>query len=162
MGDVLGAASLFLAVLGLLYGAWYREIVAAESMHIEPYRANRDPDIEQVKAAYESRSLPLAVGSVALALILAPSFVETLVRAVRAIAGSGLGAIHSYDVVGTLFCAVYVATVMLAIHTVHMTVRVHRRLDKLEAPDVASNDAERSSPISTGHARGAANRRREL
>jgi hypothetical protein len=134
VNELLGAASLFLAVLGLLYGAWYGEIMAADSIRVPRYSEDRRPAITQVRAAYRTRSLPLAIGSAAIAIILAPSFVETVLRAVRACSDSGVGAIRSYDAVGTLFCAVYVATVLLTIHTARMTVRLRRRLAELRAP----------------------------
>jgi len=48
MNDLLSAASLFLAVIGLLYSTWYDEITRALLLEAPEHKEDRRPNIKQV------------------------------------------------------------------------------------------------------------------
>lgn len=132
VSDLLSASSLFLASLGLLYGAWYREISAACSADAPQFREDRGPAAKQVRAAYRTRSLPLAVASAAVTVILAPPFAAVVLEAVKTWANLGFRAMGAYDAAKTLFCAVYLVTAGFALHTSHFAMRLRARLSELQ------------------------------
>lgn len=134
MSDLLSAASLFLATLGLLYGAWYAEISSACSIEVPRYKEDRGPVISAVRAAYVRQSVPLAAASVAVVLILAPPLFQVLIEAVHTWARLRGDALFSYDAVKTMFCAVYGVMFGLAIHLGRIAWRLRKKLGLLESP----------------------------
>lgn len=133
MNDLLSAASLFLAVLGLLYSAWYSEIRETLALQAPDYKDDRGPLIERVRAAYWTRAVPLAFGAVALALILTPDLVRTVWSFGAALWTVGLKTLATYDAVRTLFCAIAAMTIGFAIHACLLAVHLKRRLRELKA-----------------------------
>jgi hypothetical protein len=95
MNDLLSAASLFLAVLGLLYSAWYAEINESLKIATPQFKRDRGPLISRVEVAYYKRALPLVVGAVAVSLILFPDLLRTLWSSYRAYRSHGFYAIKS-------------------------------------------------------------------
>ena len=82
-GAVLSAQSLLVAILGVVYGAWYADIRDAESIKALPLRPERDPQIAQVKGVLYSKVVPLFLIATATVLIFLPpavSYLPTLVR----------------------------------------------------------------------------------
>lgn len=132
MSDLLSAASLFLAVFGLLYGAWYGEIREALTLEVALKKADRKPNREKVYVAYRRRAAPLLIGAATVSSILFPDFVRTVLTSVRAYSNCGVYAFKSYDAVGTLFCAIWIMTMSFAIHIYFLAKELHRRLAKMD------------------------------
>jgi len=116
MSDLLSAASLFLAVLGLLYSSWYAEIRQASDLAIPPHKPDRGSAISKVRAAYYTRALPLVIGAATVSIILFPDLICTLWSSFRTYRDLGFRAIRSYDAVKALFCAIWVMTMIFTIH----------------------------------------------
>lgn len=72
MGDPLAAASLVMAILAMLYGAWSAEISAAAARTLKPLQIDRK-EIDQpvILAALNAKALPLWAGALATLLIFA-------------------------------------------------------------------------------------------
>src|SRR5258708_28226825 len=98
MADLLSAASLLLTILGVVFGAWYAEIIAAIGMPIPPHAANRGPVRDAVRAAV-AKALPLALASVILTAIFLPDAVMIVGLGIHALRTLGCGALHQYDAV---------------------------------------------------------------
>ena len=90
MSDLLSAASLFLAVLGLLYSAWYGEIRETLDIPAPDYKPDRGPVISKVKVAYYTRALPLVVGAATVSIILFPGPSLHCLVLVSSLSGSGI------------------------------------------------------------------------
>lgn len=134
MGDLLSAASLFLAALGMMYGAWYPELRAAHGVTVRKFREDRDSEIEVVRSAIWTRSLPLAVACAVVTIALLPSFVGLLVEAVSMCRSSGVQAIHAYDAVKMLFSVIFCVMLALSIHLGFVVRGLVNKLNKLKAP----------------------------
>lgn len=127
MSDLLSAASLFLAVIGLLYSVWYGEITKAIELSAPTHREDRGPVIRNVKTVYRTRALPLAVASMTLAIILTPDFVSVVWFSFRIFSDKGISAFILFDAVKTLFCAISITSICLSAHTLRLAwqTRVH-------------------------------------
>jgi hypothetical protein len=136
MNDLLSAASLFLAVLGLLYSAWYAEINECLKTTTPQFKRDRGPLISRVEIAYYKRARPLAVGAVAVSLILFPDLLRTLWSSYRVYRGQGFCAIKSYDAVRTLFCSIWAMTFVFARHALLLAKKLKTQLAELNGPDI--------------------------
>jgi len=132
MSDLLSAASLFLAVLGLLYSAWYTEIRRAIDLPVPPHKQDRKPLIPQVRAAYYQRAVPLVVGAAAVSVILLPNVAETVVSSFHTYWTLGFTALKSYDSVNTLFCAIWAVIMTFTVHALGLAKGLNNKLCKLK------------------------------
>ena len=131
MSDLLSAASLFLAVIGLLYSAWYSEIIKAIALTAPIHKDDQGPIIRKKKAAYQSRALPLAIASVTLAAVLTPDLISVTIFALRTVYQKGFAAVILFNPVKTLFCAIAVTSIGLAVHTSRLALRTRACWKKL-------------------------------
>lgn len=131
MSDLLSAASLFLAVIGLLYSVWYGEITKALALGVPKHQDDRGPAIDGTRTIYRTRALPLALASITLAVVLVPDLISVVGTTLNAIAREGVSAISLFDAVRALFCAVAVTSVSLAVHTSRLAWRVRSRWKEL-------------------------------
>jgi len=121
-GDVLGAASLLLAILAVLYSLWYGDIGAALRVEIPTHREDAGPQLRQVAEAIRTRAAPLACAALGLFLIFLPEAIRLTVRWFRHAAHNGLWhAIKSYDPVELSIVAVVLLLGFLAAYTVWLT-----------------------------------------
>lgn len=129
MSDEISAASLLMAVVAILYGAWYQEIISASNTNVPPHDKHRP--LAVVEAALFSRCLPLAVMAVAVVLVFLPTFVGIAGHAIAVLGESGLAGYERYSSVRTAFCLVVVVGAAIAAHLCRMTmvlVALRRRL----------------------------------
>jgi hypothetical protein len=130
MADLLSAASLLLTVLGVVYGAWYAEIIAAIGMPIPPHAPNRGPVRNAVRAAL-AKALPLALASVILTAIFLPDAVMIVSLGIHALRTLGCGAFDEYDAVEAAFAFVVLLTGCLAIYLIYLVCCLKGRLKKI-------------------------------
>lgn len=128
MSDLLSAASLFLALIGLLYSVWYEEITRAITMHVPPHEADRGPAVRELRRVTRTRALPLFMSSILLAIVLTPDLLAVIVSGIHRAVADRFGALKHYNAVKTLFAAIAVTSIGLAIHTGRMFWQVWRRL----------------------------------
>jgi hypothetical protein len=128
MSDVLSAASLLLAVIGLLYSAWYSELREALAVQVRPHVDDRKPEIAQVQNA-SSKALPLFLGGLVMTAVLTPVFCA----AVRATIEAAREPASHYDAVVAMFAAIYVTTGFMTLHLGKMFVRLRGVLSKLRS-----------------------------
>jgi len=131
MSDLLSAASLFLAVLGLLYSSWYGEVRQALDLAIPPHKDDRRPVLSKVSAAYYTRTLPLVIGAASVSIILLPDLLRTLWSSFHSYRDLGFCAIRSYDAVKTLFCAIWAMTIMFTVHAFFLARNLKTKLSTL-------------------------------
>jgi hypothetical protein len=133
MSDIFSSASLFFAVVGLLYSAWYGEIRDALELKKAPKREDRKPEIRKMKSAQRSKAIPLALVATVFAAVLIPDYLKILLCSWQLYSSEGFGAIRSYSAVCTLFSAMVVITCILSIHTWHLVYRLRRTLIKFRS-----------------------------
>jgi hypothetical protein len=108
-GDLLSAASLLLASVGLLFSAWQPEITSATEVSIRGMRADRGPRIAQIRQALLFRALPLLLAIFLIVLTLAPPAIAVVIHALTDCLG------NSYDPIRAMFVSVWVLAVGLLI-----------------------------------------------
>jgi len=128
-GDLLTAAGLLLATIGLVFSAWYAEMTGAIGLDAPQHRLDRDPQIAVVGRVLWSRAVPLFVAVMLLLLALAPVAVSVVSHALTDQWG------HPYDAVRAIFIGVWVLIVAMAVATGELTVRLARKLHRLRQPD---------------------------
>lgn len=105
MSDEISAASLLMAVVAILYGAWYQEIVDAANTAV-PAKHDKHKPLAAVEKALFTRCLPLAFMAVMLVLVFSPTLVGIVGHAVSVLREQGLAAYGAYSSVRTAFCVV--------------------------------------------------------
>jgi hypothetical protein len=116
-GDLLGAESLLIAVLGVLLGVWYPEISVA--IHIEVPKSPKDVrniDKVSVQTALATKALPIALMSSITCLIFLPNSIGISIDAVRDVAKRGWSALRDYDAVMTALVVVTIFAAILALY----------------------------------------------
>jgi hypothetical protein len=126
-GDLLSAAGLLLALIGLLYSVWYDEMNRALAVPIARHRLDREPAIATVRQALFTRAIPLVVAAVALVAVLADPAISVLAHAF-----SG----GPYDAVKACFILVWLFCGGLTIATIQVTRALVVHFRRLTGPDL--------------------------
>lgn len=127
IGDLLSSASLLLAGVGVVYGAWYTELTDLLQKSIPPHSEDRVSVRKSLQTGYWRRALPLAVFSAITSLILLPDAIAFVKRSVR-IYTQGEPHMELYDALATLFVTVEIFSLMFAIHLATFAYRLGKRL----------------------------------
>jgi hypothetical protein len=114
MSDLLAAASLLTAIVGVLYALWFAEIIEALNKEVPKHAANRIRPRMEVSAVWFSRALPLAVASGSVAATFLPPAVLLASESWQRFKTAGLPTATSYDPISTSLCLVEVFSLVLA------------------------------------------------
>ena len=127
MGDLLSAASLLLAIVSVIYGLWYNEIVTATETRVPPHIEDREAPRLVVHHVLIARAVPVTVGACLVAMVFLPDVVEIFAKSVKLLVTRGGTANLAYDAVATSLCLVEVFAITLAIHTVRLCVELRQK-----------------------------------
>jgi hypothetical protein len=94
-GDVLGAASLILALLGVVYALWYPEIVAA--INLEPKAVRTQADYDQARSVLWKRAVPLTAATILDLAVFLPSSLSAALPWADGAFTNPLRALDHYD-----------------------------------------------------------------
>ncbi len=128
-GDLLTAAGLLLATVGLLFSAWHPEITAATEVSSKGKLADRGPRIAQVKQALIFRAIPLLTAIVLIVLACGPPAVMVVVHALTDDWG------NPYDPVRAIFIGVWALTVGMGFVLAAQVRKLYIKWRKLNEPD---------------------------
>jgi hypothetical protein len=128
-GDLLTAAGLLLATLGLLFSAWHPEIASATEVSSKGKLADRGPRTSQVKQALFFRAVPLLIAIMFIVLACGPPAVLVVVHAF----GEDWG--NRYDPVRALFIGVWVLTIGMGFAVAAQVRKLFARWRQLKEPD---------------------------
>jgi hypothetical protein len=121
--DLLAAESLLFAVLGVLFGVWYPEIVAATNISVPKFPQDvTQADKQRVVSALRLKALPLSLTGAAIFLVFLPGSIVSISQAVRDFAHSGFHAFHDYDAVQTAFVLVTILAGAIALYCAKLAV----------------------------------------
>jgi len=127
MSDLLSAASLILAVVGILYGLWYPEIQKVLEKEVPKHVEDRGFIHREISSTLLSRSLPLAFLAILISLIFLPDTIKYLLEILTQIGTGGISKfISDYNAVSTAFCAVEFLTISIGIHTLILSGKLIR------------------------------------
>ena len=130
VGDLLTAASLLLAAVGVVYESWYGDLKAAIEEPIPIHTADRGQVRDALRVALWRRAAPLALFSLCTGLVLLPDAIASVINSIR-IYCNVKPALRSYDGLTTLFFTVEVFTLAFTLHLLGMTLGLKRRLNKV-------------------------------
>ena len=131
MSDLLSAASLLLTLMGIVYGIWYAEIVAAQNADVPLQYADRDTVRGQVKAALFTKALPLAIATTVLAAIFLPNAGTIALSWLGSFLAVTAQAFAHYNAVIATFCFVEILSIALAVQTVALAISLCGKLREI-------------------------------
>lgn len=126
MNDLLSAASLLLAVLGVLYGLWYPEIIDALEKTVPRYPEDRKRNYRSVSSVLYSRALPLTIAAIGVSLIFLPDAIKIVRASILGYKAQGIAYINNYNAVYTTFCFIVVMSFAIAAHLSFFSVKLSR------------------------------------
>jgi hypothetical protein len=125
MSDLLSAASLILAVVGILYGLWYPEIQKVLEKKVPIHVEDRGIIYREISSTLWSRSLPLTFLSILISLIFLPDTIKYILEILTQIGTDGISKfISDYNAVSTAFCAVEFLTISIGIYTLILSIKL--------------------------------------
>lgn len=133
MSDLLSAASLLLAMIAVLYGMWYPEIVKSLATDVPDHSAARRKPRGEVAAVRRTRALPLMIATILLAAVFLPDATRIVVRSTLLFAADGVSAFEKYSAVATAFVLVEVVAIGFAIYSTRAWLRFGSLLRRLSA-----------------------------
>lgn len=122
MKDILSAASLFLAFLGLIYSVWYPEI--SNILKIKKRTSFTEDNIKiilKVKEILYHRAFPMTICSLLLSLILFPEMIQI----------NFIEILKNYNSVKVLFCAIEILSIVFTIHLIYLTCKLFKHYNNL-------------------------------
>jgi hypothetical protein len=125
--DLLSAASLLFAGVGVVYGTWYPELSTALAKEIPEHKPDRGPTQKALNLALWRRALPLAVFSFVTMVILLPNAVTITADSARNYL-SATRVARGYDAAATLYVAVELFALLFAMHLLSLAWRLWMRL----------------------------------
>jgi hypothetical protein len=132
MGDLLSAASLLLAVVGIFFGLWYGEISEALFASVPRHKEDRTATRQRVRAALLGRALPIALAAVPSALIFIPDGVAIIAHSVKLMSADVIIALKAYDAVRTAFVFVVLLLCILGGYATVLALRLNAKLGEID------------------------------
>jgi hypothetical protein len=130
-GDLLSAESLLFAVLGVVFGVWYGEIVVAIGVEIPAHIEDRGDVDRTVNKALFGRALPVAFISLVVFMVFVPESVDIVWASIRHVTRSGLSDISSYDAVNVALVLVSVMTAAFSMYVTHLAFQLRNVRERI-------------------------------
>ena len=118
-----------MAVVAILYGAWYQEIMHAIKITVPKH--DKQINFMIVHNVLVSRCLPLTIMAAIVFLVFLPDVIEILQHALSVLGEMGVKSYRKYDSVRTAFCLVVFVSFIIAMHLCRLTralMEVRRKL----------------------------------
>jgi len=126
--DLLGAASLLLAALAVLYGVWYSSIEAAKELPIPAHASDAVKPLASVRAVLRGRAYPLAIASGISTLVFAPEAISIATETIRSFTDHGLRAFDDYEPIEAALFLVTVGLFVLTVHVGRLCIDLRKKL----------------------------------
>jgi hypothetical protein len=131
MSDLLSAASLLLAIVAVLHGMWYPEIVRSLDTHVPDHPAAKRKPYAEVSDVRRTRALPLMTATVLLAAVFLPDAVKIVLASASTMASTGVSALARYSAVATAFVLVEFLALCFAAYFTRTCLRFRALLERL-------------------------------
>lgn len=126
--DLLGASTLLLTALAVLYGVWYASIEAARDLTIPPRAGDAEKPLRSVRNVLRGRAYPLALASGLATAVFAPEGIAIVVRTIDSFGDHRLGAFSHYDPIEAALLFVSVGLAILTAHVGRLCLALRRKL----------------------------------
>lgn len=126
MTDLLSAASLLLAIVGVFYGLWYNDISSALATPLPKHVLDKAAPLKQIRTVLFSKAIPLATASCSAALVFLPSTLGIIRESACGYATQGAAFVLTYDALKTSLVLVEVFTLVLAANSLMRSIGIAR------------------------------------
>lgn len=130
MSDEIAVASLLMAILAILYGAWYSEIVKAVNLEVPKH--DKAINFGMVKGTLYGKCLPLLVLSILTTAVFTPSLVSIISHSILIAKDNGFDAYQRYNAVKTAFCLVIASCFLITFQMCLLTFHLVSKYNKLK------------------------------
>lgn len=124
MNELLTAASVLLAVIGIWSAIWYPDIQKALSEKKEMQFEDRKAPAKRLRIAFRGQALPLAVASVLVSVVFLPPTLGIVSDFVQSLVTNPKLALGRYDPIATSIVLVEIFVVFFAVHSVKDAIRL--------------------------------------
>jgi hypothetical protein len=118
MSDLLSAASLLLAIIGVLNSLWYAEISAALALKLPRHAEDRQAPLLSIRSVLWAKSVPLALASLSVSLVFLPPSLMIAIESLKGYYKYGIAFLNNYDAIATSFVLVEVFATVIAAHSI--------------------------------------------
>lgn len=133
MSDLISAASLMLAAIGVLYGVWYPEIRRASEVDTPNHLEDAGRERAQVAEALQHRARPLFWSAAVLALLLIPDTIRILAGSLEHWMETGILAPLDYDATQAALLAIVTFLIVFALHLRRQVRALKNKRNELKA-----------------------------
>lgn len=130
MNELLTAASVLLAITGVLYALWHDDIVNAIAKVMPQHKEDRGEFDKNLKSVLLSRAIPLLLATLCIMLVYLPPSIGIIASSFKGYCSLGFENFQNYDPIATSFVLVEVFTSVLAVQSI---VYVWKLMSKLRA-----------------------------
>jgi hypothetical protein len=128
MDSLLTAASVLLALIGVVYALWYEELKQAIEREMPRHHEDREPILIHLRSVYWSRAVPLTLASISVTAVFVPPAIDIVVESAQQYARYGIRNIGNYDAVATSIVLIEVFLIMLSVQVTATMVRLRRHI----------------------------------
>lgn len=129
MSDEIAVASLLMAIIAILYGAWYPEIVKAVNLDVPKH--DKAINFGLAKNTLRGKCLPLLALSVLTAAVFTPSLISIISDSLSIIRIYGTDSLFKYSAVKTAFCLVIASYFLISLQMIYLTISLFKKYKKL-------------------------------
>jgi len=130
MDSLLTAASVLLALVGVVYALWYEELKQAIEREMPRHLADRETILSHLRSVYWSRAVPLTVASISVTLVFVPPALDIVADSAQQYVRYGIANIKNYDATATSVVLIEVFLIMLSVQVSATMVRLNRHIRK--------------------------------
>ena len=128
MNELLTAASVLLAITGVLYALWHDDIVDATAMDMPKHKEDRDEFKKRILSVLLSRAVPLSLSTLCIALVYLPPSISIFKFSLSYYIYFGFDNFANYDPIATSFVLVEVFTLALSVQSLIYVWRLYSKL----------------------------------
>lgn len=130
--DVVGAASLLVTSVTVLFGLWYRDVHKATQIELPTFRPDASNTRARIVATIKWQVVPLLAGSFLVAVAFLPVLLSDLWRSLQIVRQHGLGAWRYYDASVLTLLAVFSLAVLLGWRTARFAVALVKKVNRID------------------------------
>lgn len=135
MSNLLSAASLLLAVVGILYGLWYGEITDALKEKVALHAKDNKKALSHVSSVLSKRAIPLAIAAFLVSIIFLPDVIKLFIISFNNYRTKGFTALKDYGAVETAFCFVIIFAIFIYINVMKLISDLYCLRKKISGKD---------------------------
>lgn len=126
--NLLSASSILLAIITALYAVFYPFLIEVIEIKSSKHSADNNPKLKLAKSTFNSKLLPLLIGSIVITVLFLPEFFNTIVNSIKA-----FGSIDemNYDTLTASFLVVCVFMIFLTCAIINLAIKLKRKIKEL-------------------------------